>query len=131
MNEALANLIQLHELEQELAHEGGTACLRDQIDHIRTQLPAELLRQFDQLVRHGHLPVALLSKSGACGSCHLQLTPADVLRFRIVQDQILTCPQCGCFLYAFALRENEARTRVSDRTARRPRKAMGQSEHRL
>jgi predicted nucleic acid-binding Zn-ribbon protein len=103
MNKTLANLIRLQELMEKCERGGSAAGLRKQIERVHGQLPEALLRRFEHLTQRGRLPVAQVSESGACGSCHLKLTLGDALRFRRPQDakedRALTCPFCGCFLY--------------------------------
>ena len=103
MNKTLASLIRLQELLEQHEHGDDTDNLRKQMDRVRGQLPEALLRKFQHLMERGRLPVAQVSESGACGSCHLKLTPGDTLRFRRPQDpkedRVLTCPFCGCVLY--------------------------------
>ena len=119
MNETLKNLIRLQELTQQYEREGSMVGLRKQIDRVRARLPEAILRGFDHLTQHGRLPVAQVSESGACGSCHLKLTPGDALRLRRAQetneDHALTCPFCGCFLYVATAvpQENKATAAVS------------------
>jgi len=103
MNKTLTSLIQLQELMRRYENTGHPASLRRQADRLRTKLPENILRQFDRLAEHGRLPVAQVSASGACGSCHLKLTANDVLRLRHAlesnTENVLACPFCGCFLY--------------------------------
>jgi predicted nucleic acid-binding Zn-ribbon protein len=101
MNTTLKNLIRLDELTRRCENEDSTIELERKMDWLRTRLPNAVLGRFDHLIQRGRLAVAQVSESGACGSCHLKLTPADAVRFRRAsEDTILTCPYCGCFLYA-------------------------------
>lgn len=104
MNTTLKNLIRLQELTRLYEHSGHPASQHKRIVHLRGSLPPNLLRRFDHLTEHGRLPVAQVSASGACGSCHLKLTASDVLRLRHVQESnvetVSLCPFCGCFLYS-------------------------------
>ncbi len=104
MNKTLTSLIQLQELMCRYENAGHPASLRRQADRLRTKLPETILRQFDRLAEHGRLPVAHVSASGACGSCHLQLTASDVLRLRHAlesnEENFSLCPFCGGFLYS-------------------------------
>lgn len=103
MNPTLKNLIRLEELSRQYDQEDCPANLRRQITRLRDKLPADVLRHFDRLAEHGRAPVARVFPSGACGGCHLKLTPSDVLRFRhapMPEDESAPmCPFCGCFLY--------------------------------
>jgi predicted nucleic acid-binding Zn-ribbon protein len=102
MNTTLNNLILLQELMQRLENEGRSPSLRKQIDGLRAQLPAEVLRRFDHVGEHRRVSVAPLSASGACGICHMKLPPADVLRIRSSTHTLPICPLCGGFLYMAA-----------------------------
>ncbi|MGB8368604.1 MAG: C4-type zinc ribbon domain-containing protein [Limisphaerales bacterium] len=102
MNKTLTSLIQLQELMRRYENAGHPASLRRQVDRLRTKLPKNILRQFDHLAELGRLPVAQVSASGACGSCHMKLPPADMLHIRSSDHQFPICPFCGCFLYAAA-----------------------------
>jgi predicted nucleic acid-binding Zn-ribbon protein len=123
MNMTLNNLVRLEALTRQCGKRNGTPGLRKQIARLRAVLPENILRRFDHLAGHGRLPVAQISVSGACGSCHLALTPGDAQRFqRHAQephlDSVLMCPFCGCFLYAATptvdiIEENETTTVVS------------------
>lgn len=99
MNKTLANLIQLQELMRRYENSGHLANLRRQVERLRAKLPKNILRQFDHLAELGRLPVAQVSESGACGSCHIKLPLADVLHIRSSDHQFPICPFCGCFLY--------------------------------
>lgn len=115
MNTTLKTLIRLEELTQQYEKEDRRTNLRKQINDLRARLPESLLRRFEHLTQHGRLPVAQVSESGACGSCHLKLTVGDALRLRHPQDAkedcVLTCPFCGCFLYvATAVTEGKEAT---------------------
>jgi predicted nucleic acid-binding Zn-ribbon protein len=104
MNTTLNDLVRLQELTRRYENSGHPASQHKRIVHLRGSLPANFLRRFDHLAEHGRLPVAQVSASGACGSCHLKLTPSDVLQFRHTQEtraeNIPQCPFCGCFLYS-------------------------------
>jgi len=111
MNNTIAVLTRLYELT-----EYGTVKTKargQEINTLRGRLPDNLLRRFDRLIEHGHRPVAPLSDSGACGSCHLKLPPDQVLDFRRAPDQVHACPHCGCVLFASApLRQAQATARL-------------------
>ena len=104
MNTTLTDLIRLDELVRRYRKEGCPARLHKQVNQLRAKLPVNILQRFDHLAEHGRLPVVQISDSGACGSCHLKLTPNDALRFRHVQEfsgeHVPLCPFCGCFLYS-------------------------------
>ena len=118
MNPTLKDLIRLDEAVQRYEREGCPANLHKQVNRLRTKLPANILRRFDHLAEHGRPPVARVSASGACGSCHLRLTPSEVLRFRHAQESnaenISLCPFCGCFLYSLAAAESKELTEAGD-----------------
>jgi predicted nucleic acid-binding Zn-ribbon protein len=99
MNATLNHLIHLQELMQQFESEGHPPRLRKQIDGLRVQLPENLLLRFEHLAERRRRPVAQLSESGACGSCHMKLPVAEVLRIRSSGHTLPVCPCCGCFLY--------------------------------
>jgi len=96
MNKTLANLIRLQERMEQCEHGGRTAGLRKQIDRVRAKVPEAILRRFGHLIQYGRVPLARLSESGACGSCHLKLLAADAGRVRQEPDELHVCPHCGC-----------------------------------
>lgn len=98
MNTILKEIIRLEELQRQSHIRGKAQDLSQEIDHVRAGLPEDVLRHFDHLTKIRRLPVAGLSKSGACGNCHMKLPPADVLNLRGTSI-LMTCPFCGCFLY--------------------------------
>jgi predicted nucleic acid-binding Zn-ribbon protein len=109
MNNTITVLTRLVELTQPNGHKRPAPARQAEIKRLRERLPESLLRRFDRLLEHGHRPIARLSESGACGSCHLRLPPDEVLNFRRAPDQVHACPHCGCVLFASApLREAEA-----------------------
>lgn len=107
MNAILQHLIALEDLTEQCDNGNPTTVQRTKIDNLRAELPVNILRRFDHLTKHGRLPVVPLSESGACGSCHLKLPPADVLRIRSSSHALPVCPFCGCFLYASAAVEEQ------------------------
>ncbi len=119
MNKTLANLIRLQELLEQHEQGDDTEDLRKLTDRVRGKLTEAHLRRFEHFAQRGRSPVAQVSESGACGSCHLKLTPGDSLRFRRPQDpkedRVFTCPFCGCFLYVAS-----AITRKKEPTAAAP-----------
>jgi predicted nucleic acid-binding Zn-ribbon protein len=103
MNTTLKNLIKLQELMQQGEDGGRSIELDKQIERLRNKLPKAILGRFDHLSERRRFPVVKISETGACGNCHLKLTPGDTLRFRQTQTSeeiVLTCPFCGCFLYS-------------------------------
>jgi len=99
MNATLENIIRLNELTKQKNSGHQTQTTRKEIEDLREKLLNEVLRRFDHLVSHGRLPIAPVSESSACGSCHMKLPPADVLRIRSSSHSLPTCAFCGCFLY--------------------------------
>ncbi len=113
MNNTITILTRLYELTEQNGQKRPAPARRAETDRLRDRLPEDLLRRFDRLVERGHRPIAPLSASGACGSCHLKLPPDEVLEFRRAPDQIHACPHCGCVLFAATpLREAEATARL-------------------
>jgi predicted nucleic acid-binding Zn-ribbon protein len=113
MNNSITVLTRLFELTRPNGHKRPAPARQAEINRLRERLPESLLRRFDRLVERGHRPIAPLSGSGACGSCHLKLPPGEVLEFRRAPDQVHACPHCGCVLFASApLRDAEATARL-------------------
>jgi predicted nucleic acid-binding Zn-ribbon protein len=110
MNTTLKTLIRLEQLTQRCEKDDQETNLRQQIDDLRAQLPQSLLRRFDHLAERGRLSVAQVSASGGCGSCHMKLPLADVLRIRSSSRALANCPFCGCFLYVQAAVTEERET---------------------
>jgi hypothetical protein len=82
---------------------GGKARGRGAARHVsqlRAALPEELVRCFDHVAEHGRVPVATVTESGSCGSCHLQLPSGMASRLNFFHKTIHHCPHCGCFLYS-------------------------------
>jgi predicted nucleic acid-binding Zn-ribbon protein len=100
MNATLNHLIQLQELVLQYENADHTSALSRRIDHLRAQLPQDVLRRFDHVADHRRIGVASLLPSGACGICHMKLPPADVQRIRTSTHMLPVCPLCGGFLYA-------------------------------
>jgi predicted nucleic acid-binding Zn-ribbon protein len=102
MNLTLKKLVELQELTRQSEEEEHPSGLQKKIEFLRTGLPEQILRRFDHLTKFHKQAVAPISSSGACGSCHMKLPPADALRIRSSSDQLVTCPFCECFLYSTA-----------------------------
>jgi predicted nucleic acid-binding Zn-ribbon protein len=113
MNDAIKVLTRLYVLTDQDGHNRPGHARHAEVNRLRDRLPEDVLRRFDRLIEHGHRPIAPLSESGACGSCHLRLPPDEVLAFRRAPDQVHACPHCGCVLFASAPpREAEAAARL-------------------
>jgi len=113
MNTTIALLTRLHALTDHNGRKKPAARPQAEINRLRGQLPEDLLRRFDRLLERGRRPIAPLSPSGACGSCHLKLPPAEVLDFHRAPGQVGACPHCGCVLFdATPLRQAEATARL-------------------
>jgi predicted nucleic acid-binding Zn-ribbon protein len=99
MNNTVTVLTRLYQLTEQNGHKRPGLARHAEVKDFRDRLPENLLRRFDRLMDHGHRPIAPLSESGACGSCHLKLPPDEVLDFRRAPDQVHACPHCGCVLF--------------------------------
>ncbi len=97
-NRHLTELIQLQKMTGQL--ESEAARVPRKIRELRAAMPPELLRAFDRAMDHGRAPVARITETGACGSCHLRLPSGVAPSFLIESEQIHKCPNCGCFLYS-------------------------------
>ncbi len=104
MNVTLKNLIKLQDLLKPGADDGLSTERDEQIERLRNKLPKAILGRFDYLSERRRLSIVKISETGACRSCHIKLTPSDVLRFRRTQETdtetVPVCPSCGCFLYS-------------------------------
>jgi predicted nucleic acid-binding Zn-ribbon protein len=83
-------------------NENDEGSLCSKIDEVHGCIPENLLRHFDRLYEHGKSPLAEISLSGACGSCHFKLPPGDALRVHRASEanKVVACAFCGCLLYA-------------------------------
>jgi len=104
MNTTLKALIELQEATHHYEENGRATIEHGRIEQLRAKLPENILRRFDHLAERRRFSVVQMSDSGACGNCHLKLTPSDALRFRRTleteRESVFTCPFCGCFLYS-------------------------------
>lgn len=82
------------------------ADLANEIDHaqqeraqVATHVPDDLLKLYSKIAeRSGGVGAAHL-KHGRCGGCQLQITPADLNRFRAAaDDEVLRCEECSRIL---------------------------------
>lgn len=94
----VSQLVRLQELTGQAGSNDGD--LLKQIEELRANIPPELLRPFDDSLEHGRAAVALVSESGCCGRCHLNLPSGMAVRVQLLEDQIHQCPYCGCFLHS-------------------------------
>ena len=99
MDETLERMLRLRELMKTERGRAGSPNWQKEVDALREQVDADLLRRFDHLIERGRAPVGLLSDSGACGTCHLNLTRDQVLHMRNSPRRGFPCPYCGCLLY--------------------------------
>jgi predicted nucleic acid-binding Zn-ribbon protein len=113
MNNTITVLTQLYVLTELTRHKRPSPARQAEVKLLRDRLPEDMLRRFDRLVAQGQRPIASLSESGACGSCHLKLPRDQVLDFRRAPDQVQACPHCGCLLFGSSpLRQAEANARL-------------------
>ena len=82
---------QLARVHQELAG------LREARNGQVSQLDAELLRQYDRLMKSRGVAVAGV-KDGSCSGCGITLTPQTYAEVRR-NDRMYTCPSCNRILY--------------------------------
>ena len=99
MDETLERTLRLRELMKKEHERGRAPKWQKEVDALRGQVDADLLRRFDHLVDRGRAPIGLLSESGACGTCHLTLTRDQVIHMRNTPGRGFPCPYCGCLLY--------------------------------
>ena len=97
----LLRLVQLQELTHPPPQKRSRATRQLQL--LRSAIPPALLRHFDDVVRHGRPGIAMVSQSGACGSCHLSLPSGVAARLSTANEQLLQCPHCGCYMYSAAM----------------------------
>ncbi len=96
----LLQVLKLQQLTNHLAN--AKAREQKQIENLRSFMPPQVLRCFDNLTEHGRPAAAMVTPSGSCGSCHLKLPSGIASRLYTVDAQISHCPNCGCFLYSAA-----------------------------
>jgi predicted nucleic acid-binding Zn-ribbon protein len=99
MNRTLAMMIRLQELTLHARRAGAVPTIERRVLRLRGRIPEEHLSRFDHLLQRRRVAVAGISKSGACGACHLQLPVGDVWLVREASEILASCPHCGCFLY--------------------------------
>ena len=99
MDVTLERMLRLRELAKKTRGKRQAQESQKEMADLRTKVSADLLRLFDHLIDRGRAPVGLLSDSGACESCHLKLTPDQILHMRNAPDCGFPCPHCGCLLY--------------------------------
>ncbi len=99
MNRTLAMMLRLQELTLRTRLGKVAASVERRILRLRGRLAEDCLRRFDRLLQRRRVAVAAISKSGACGACHLQLPVGDVWLVREADGLMASCPHCGCFLY--------------------------------
>jgi predicted nucleic acid-binding Zn-ribbon protein len=99
MNRTLAMMIRLQELTLRNRRSAATPGVERRILRLRGRIPSEYLNRFDHLLQRRHVAVAVISQSGACGSCHLQLPVGDIWLVREASEILASCPHCGCFLH--------------------------------
>jgi predicted nucleic acid-binding Zn-ribbon protein len=98
----MANAIEPLVALQELEFAGAASKLENaaEIARLRASISAQILAYYDRLMVRGKTGVALV-RHGVCAGCHMRLSTgqnADLLR----DEDILTCPSCGRYLYAIA-----------------------------
>jgi predicted nucleic acid-binding Zn-ribbon protein len=81
------------------ALEADLALVRADRAGLARQLPADLLADYEKLLRHRtNLAVAQVLTGGICGGCRVTLTPQALQELK--QQTILrTCESCGRYLY--------------------------------
>lgn len=98
MSDVLVNLIRLQNSVYAGGAEKTAAPSEEQIAQWRNSLPETILCKFDRLAAQGHLPLAQLTPSGACGGCHMKLPISDALAIQAASHSVGACPFCGRFL---------------------------------
>ena len=99
MDETLERMLRLKELMKKGRDRKRPPEWQKEVDDLRGKIENDLLRRFDHLIDRGRAPIGLLSESGACGNCHLKLTPDLILHMRSTPGRGFSCPYCGCLLY--------------------------------
>src|SRR5690349_17152981 len=99
MDETLERMLRLKELMKKARDRKQSPGWQQEVDDLRAKVESDLLRPFDHLLDRGRPPIGLLSDSGACSTCHLKLTPDQILHMRNQPGLGFSCPHCGCLLY--------------------------------
>ncbi|SDQ16484.1 zinc ribbon domain-containing protein [Microbacterium sp. cf332] len=64
---------------------------------VAARIPADLLARYDALAERS--PGAGLLQRRTCGGCNMELSGTDLSTIaRAADDDVVTCPQCGCIL---------------------------------
>jgi predicted nucleic acid-binding Zn-ribbon protein len=97
----LKRIVELHSLEDILntfsQQKVKTSEVTAQIEALRAQIPAKMLRQHDHLRLRGKRSVAEV-RNGVCSGCHMQLA-TGVLPALLRGAALQTCDHCGRLLY--------------------------------
>ena len=91
MNSIVEDLLLLHNLEL------GETTQTPEISEVRQKIPARELVRYDRLRSRGKKGVALV-RNGVCTGCHIAM-PSAKINALILSKNVLTCDNCGCFLY--------------------------------
>lgn len=98
LNPVVASLIRLQRLEDQRPESGrSNPALEERIEHVRSCIPATLLKHYDRLRRRGGLAV-VASEGGICQGCHMQFSTSFAQTTRSTAS-VAKCPQCSRFLY--------------------------------
>jgi len=114
MKQLIENLFEL----QSLAVVGTTKTAPEKrTAELRTNIPAQILIQYDRLRARGKKGVAVI-RNQVCSACHVQVPRNTVLTLMNGAD-IQVCGSCNCYL---CLPEHEHPVLAPEKKVRRPRK---------
>ncbi len=91
MKTVVSNLFELQKIEilssTESSHKG---------DHLREQIPAEMINVYERFRVRGRKAVALV-RNGVCGECHLRIPMGTLVD--LMHGELQRCGNCGRYLY--------------------------------
>ncbi|MDD5697264.1 MAG: hypothetical protein PHH77_01490 [Victivallaceae bacterium] len=64
---------------------------------LEAKIEADVLVQYQRLLKSGRLPLAKVNAAGICGNCHLKVTPQTMTETR--KETVIHCDNCSCLLY--------------------------------
>jgi len=78
--------------------ETDLAVVKSERGQLARDLPASVLTDYDQILRHRGVAVAEVAKPNFCGGCRVTITPQRLQELR-QQSALIHCESCGRYLY--------------------------------
>lgn len=93
MKDTLTILLQLQELEDPSKHKAAP----ETVAALKKRLPSPVVAHYDRCRARKRKPVAVVSSTAVCGSCHMRLS-RGLLAALQRGDEIQVCENCGTYL---------------------------------